>query len=255
MQSGMKTEMEITLDGIRDIQIYQNRKGYRFSADALLLYCFVNVKHADNIADLGTGSGIIGLLLGRKYSDAKVLLVELQESLYSLAEKNIIMNNLQDRVEVVLVDIKDMKKKELLRQYDLVVSNPPFRKPTTGLLSIGEEKAVARHELRLELADLAAAASHLLKARGRFCMIFHPERLFEVIDTLRRNRLEPKRIRFVHNDVNAVSKIVLIEAVKDGRAGIKVEKPLFMYNKEGEYTAEVSEMYGKNKSEARPIDM
>lgn len=255
MQTDMETEMEITLDGIRDIKIYQNRKGYRFSVDALLLYSFVNVKHADNIADLGTGSGIIGLLLGRKYSDAKVLLVELQESLYSLAEKNIVMNALQDRVEVALADIKDMKKGSLLRQYDLVVSNPPFRKPATGLLNIGEEKAVARHELRLKLADLAEVASHLLKARGRFCMIFHPERLFEVIDILRKNRLEPKRIRFVHNDVNAVSKIVLIEAVKDGRAGIKVESPLFMYNKEGEYTAEVSEMYGKNKSEARPIDM
>jgi len=251
----MQTDMETTLDGIRDIKVYQNRKGYRFSVDALLLYSFVNVKHADNIADLGTGSGIIGLLLGRKYSDAKVMLVELQESLYSLAEKNIIMNGLEDRVEVVLADIKDMKKKTPRLQYDLVVSNPPFRKPATGLLSIGEEKAVARHELRLELADLAEAASHLLKARGRFCMIFHPERLFEVIDTLRRNRLEPKRIRFVHNDINAASKIVLIEAVKDGRAGIKVENPLFMYNEKGEYTAEVSEMYGKNESEARPIDL
>ena len=107
----MQTDMETTLDGIRDIKVYQNRKGYRFSVDALLLYSFVNVKHADNIADLGTGSGIIGLLLGRKYSDAKVMLVELQESLYSLAEKNIIMNGLEDRVEVVLADIKDMKKK------------------------------------------------------------------------------------------------------------------------------------------------
>ena len=86
-------------------------------------------------------------------------------------------------------------------------------------------------------------------------MIFHPERLFEVIDTLRRNRLEPKRIRFVHNDINAASKIVLIEAVKDGRAGIKVENPLFMYNEKGEYTAEVSEMYGKHQSEARPIGL
>ena len=247
----MQTDMEITLDGIRDIKLYQNRKGYRFSVDALLLYFFVNVKHAYNIADLGTGSGIIGLLLGRKYTDAKVMLVELQKSLYSLAEKNIIMNSLEDRVEVLLADIKDIKMKTTMRQYDLVVSNPPFRKPTTGLLSIGEEKAVARHELRLELADLAEAASHLLKARGRFCMIFHPERLFEVIDTLRRNQLEPKRLRFVHNDINAVSKIVLIEAVKDGRAGIKVENPLFMYNEKGEYTAEVSEMYGRNKSGGR----
>ena len=110
---------------------------------------------------------------------------------------------------------------------------------------------MARHELRLEFADLAEAASHLLKARGRFWMIFHPERLLEVIDTLRRNRLEPKRTRFVHNDPNAGSKIVLIEAVKDGRPGLKVENPLFIYDEKGAYTAEVNEMYGKGKSETK----
>ena len=239
----MRSETETTLDGIRDIKVYQNKQGYRFSIDALLLSSFVNVKHAENIADLGTGSGIIGLLLARKYTGAKVLLVELQKSLYALAQRNIVLNNLEERVAVLLADIKDMKETAQPRSYDLVVSNPPFRKPTTGRLSLGEEKAVARHELRLEFADLAEAASHLLKARGRFSMIFHPERLLEVIDILRRNRLEPKRTRFVHNDPKAGSKIVLIEAVKEGRPGLKVESPLFIYNEKGAYTAELNEMY------------
>jgi tRNA1Val (adenine37-N6)-methyltransferase len=175
------------------------------------------------------------------------------KSLYGWLKKYY-YQRLQDRVEVVLADIKESEETPRM-QYDLVVSNPPFRKPSTGLLSIGEEKAVARHGLRLDLADLAEAASHLLKAHGRFCMIFHPERLFEVIDTLRENQLEPKRIRFVHNDILATSKIVLIEAVKDGRAGIKVENPLFMYNEKGEYTDEVSEMYGKHNSEIKPADV
>lgn len=242
----MHNEIETTLDGIRDIKVYQNKSGYRFSVDALLLSSFVNVKHVEHIADLGTGSGIIGLLLAGKYSDAKVLLVELQESLYTLAEKNITLNGMEGRVTVVLADIKEMKNIAPPLTADLVVSNPPFRKPTTGRLSTGEEKAVARHELRLNFADLAETASYLLKARGRFCMIYHPERLPEVIDTLRSNRLEPKRIRFVHNDIHAVSKMVLIEAVKGGRAGIRVEKPLFMYNEKGGYTDEVNVMYGKS---------
>lgn len=241
--------MEITLDGLRDIKIYQNKNGYRFSADALLLSSFVNVKQAKNIADLGAGSGIIGLLLARKYPDANILMVELQESLYRLAKKNIVLNALEDRIKVMCADIKDIKKITPPHCCDLVVSNPPFRKPNSGRLSVGEEKAVARHELRLSLADLARAASHLLVSRGRFCMIFHPERLFEVIDTLRLSGLEPKRIRFVHNDMHSPSKIVLIEAVKEGRAGIKVEKPLFMYNGQGAYTAEVEEMYGKSGTE------
>jgi len=251
----MHAEIETTLDGIRDIKVYQNKNGYRFSVDALLLCSFVNVKHADNIADLGTGSGIIGLLLAGKYSDAKILLVELQESLYNLAERNVLLNCMEDRVKVMLADIKDMRKTVLPMSYDLVVSNPPFRKPETGRLSPGNEKAVARHELRLKLEDLAATVSHLLKARGRFCMIFHPERLFEIIDTLRRTRLEPKRLRFVHNDIYATSKIALIEAVKDGQAGIKIEKPLFMYNEKGEYTAEVNEMYGKKRTEVKPVNV
>jgi tRNA1Val (adenine37-N6)-methyltransferase len=239
----MRPETETTLDGIRDIKIYQNKQGYRFSVDALLLSSFVNVRHAENIADLGTGSGVIGLLLARKYPEAEVLLVELQKSLYALAEKNIILNKMEKRVEVLLADIKDMKVTARPRSCDLVVSNPPFRKPTTGLLSFGEEKAVARHELRLEFADLAEAASHLLKARGRFSLIFHPERLLEVIDILRGNQLEPKRVRFVHNDTGAVSKIVLIEAVKEGRPGLKVESPLFIYDEKGKYTTELNEMY------------
>jgi len=251
----MRIEMETTLDGIRDIKVYQNKSGYRFSADALLLHSFVNVRHADNIADLGTGSGIIGLLLARKYPDADILLVELQESLYALAERNILLNGMEERVKVVRADVKDMKNIASPLTYDLVVSNPPFRKPTSGRLSLGEEKAVARHELRLKFADLAETASYLLRARGRFSLIFHPERFLEVIDTLRGSRLEPKRIRFVHNDLESSSKIVLIEAVKDGRAGIKVEKPLFMYNEKGGYTEEVNAMYGGRHSEGRARDV
>jgi len=238
---------EITLDGIRDIKVYQNREGYRFSVDAVLLSAFVNMRHARQIADLGTGSGIIGLLLARKYTGAKITLVELQQSLYRLAVRNIAMNDLSGRVEAVLCDIRQVKEMFTYMSYDLVVSNPPFRRPATGRLSVGEERAIARHELALQLSDLALAASYLLKVKGRFFMIYHPERLLEVFDTFRQNRLEPKRIRFVHNDVTAGSKIVLIEAVREGNPGIKIEKPLYIYNEDGSYTDEVSAMYGDGR--------
>lgn len=238
---------EITLDGIRDIKVYQNREGYRFSVDAVLLSAFVNMRHARQIADLGTGSGIIGLLLARKYTGAKITLVELQQSLYRLAVRNIAMNDLSGRVEAVLCDIRQVKEMFTYMSYDLVVSNPPFRRPATGRLSVGEERAIARHELALQLSDLALAASYLLKVKGRFFMIYHPERLLEVFDTFRQNRLEPKRIRFVHNDITAGSKIVLIEAVREGNPGIKIEKPLYIYNEDGSYTDEVSAMYGDGR--------
>jgi tRNA1Val (adenine37-N6)-methyltransferase len=237
--------VETTLDGVRDIRVCQHRYGYRFSVDALLLYSFVNVRHAFEIADLGAGSGIIGLLLAKKYEEAKVLLVELQEGLFHLARKNIELNNLGERVTAMLSDISLVAEKVGGMSFDLVVSNPPFRKPTSGRISLGEERAVARHEIMLRLPDLIEDSSRLLRARGRFFMIYHPERVMELMDTLRARRLEPKRLRFVHNDPSMVSKIVLVEAVKGGRAGIKIEKPLFIYRKDGSYTREVEEMYGK----------
>ncbi|MEJ2696193.1 MAG: hypothetical protein P8013_06055 [Candidatus Sulfobium sp.] len=162
-----------------------------------------------------------------------------------MAEKNIELNGLGKRVTAVLSDINHIVEKARGMSCDLVVSNPPFRKTTSGRLSLGEERAVARHEIRLSLPELADAASRLLRARGRFYIIYHPERFVELMDTLRANHLEPKRVRFVHNDPLAVSKIVLVEAVKEGRAGIKIQKPLFIYRKDGSYTSEVEEMYGK----------
>lgn len=235
--------METTLDGIRDVKLYQRKDGYRFSVDALLLYSFVNVKYVKDAVDLGTGSGVIGLLLARKYPGARVLLVELQQTLYRLAKRNVELNGLGDRVSAVLRDISSLPGVYPAMSYDLAVSNPPFRKPTSGRLSLGEERAVARHELRLRLPELAKSASHLLRARGRFFMIYHPERVIEMIGTLRAEHLEPKRIRFVHNDIDSVSKMVLVEAVKGGKAGLKVERPLLLYRKDGSYTAEVKAMY------------
>ena len=235
--------MKTTLDGIRDIKLYQNKNGYRFSIDALLLYSFVNVKHAKEIVDLGAGSGIIGILLARKYTESKVFLVELQKTLYRLAEKNISINGLDDSVNAVMADIKEIKRTLEPMSCDIVVTNPPFRKPRSGLLNNREEKAVARHEIRIGLKELGESASYLLRARGRFFMIFHPERVLEVVDILRRVHLEPKRIRFVYNDLGAESKMFLVEAVKEGRAGMKIEKPLFIYNKDGSYTKEVEKIY------------
>ncbi len=243
--------MTVTLDGIRDIKLYQNRDGYRFSVDAVLLYAFVTVKHAKKIVDLGAGSGVIGLLLAKKYTRASVLLVELQKSLFTIAEKNIIINALENRVSALCSDIRTLQQELLPRSYDMVVANPPFRRPKSGRISVGEEKAVARHELAVNLTALAETSSHLLRARGRFYMIFHPERILEVVDTLRVRQLEPKRLRFVHNDIRTESKIMLIEAVKGGRPGMKIEKPLYIYDSNGFYTDEVRDIYGFERSVSR----
>ncbi len=252
-----------TLNSIRDIRIYQNKNGYRFSVDALLLFSFINLPRVKKIADLGAGSGIIGILLAKKYPESEGTLIELQASLAKLAKRNIILNNLAERVKVIKADVKEFGVKSLelkydnhfrfkthnselitLNSFDLVVSNPPFRKTNTGLLSIGDEKAIARHEIKLSLKDLLKASSSLLKHHGRLCIIHLPERLTEIIGTMKENGLEPKRLRFVHSHTYSEAKMVLIEAVKGGRTGLKTKKPLFIYNEDGTYTDEMRDIYG-----------
>ncbi|MFZ5996462.1 MAG: tRNA1(Val) (adenine(37)-N6)-methyltransferase [Nitrospirota bacterium] len=258
----------VTHDFLRDVQIYQHKDGYRFSVDALLIYSFVNLSHAKSIADLGAGSGVIGLLLAKKYPESKVALIELQEGLARLAEKNVAVNKLEDRVKVINTDIKELFKwhaatmdlqskgiredskgdaaydyGSLIGKYDLVVSNPPYRRVTSGKISPGDERAIARHEVKLPLPELAKAASLLLKHNGRFAMVHLPERLIEIIVALQGNGMEPKRLRFVHSKVDAEAKMILIEAVKGARPGLVVEKPLLIYKDDGSYTEEMQELY------------
>ena len=237
--------METTLDTIRDIKLYQPKRGYRFSLDALLLFSFVNLKRVSKIADLGAGSGVVGLLLSKRYPNSHVTLIELQEGLYKLAEKNISINGLEERVTAVKEDIRTLAKTVPSTHYDLIVSNPPFRKPLTGLISEEKERAVARHEINLKLHELLSAASSLLRHHGRFCLIHLPERLAELIERLRASDMEPKRMRFVHSKKSTEAKMVLVEAVKGARAGLEVEPPLFIYDERGSYTGELRKIFGQ----------
>ncbi len=235
--------MDITLDSIRDIRLYQSKKGYRFSVDALLLFDFVNLKNIERIGDLGAGSGIVGILLAKKYPDAEVILFEIQDSLAALAEKNIVLNNLEGRVTVMKTDIRGIKQFQGLHSFDLLVSNPPFRRLKSGRISDGEEKAIARHEISLKLYNLVDIASFLLKTRGRLCMVYHPARLVELLTVLNKKKLEAKRLRFIHSDISSESKMLLLEVAQGGKGGLRIDKPLYIYKDNGEYTDEVIKIY------------
>jgi tRNA1Val (adenine37-N6)-methyltransferase len=240
-----------TLDFLRDIKIHQNKKGYRFSVDALLLAAFSERPAAKNIADFGTGSGIIGLLLAMKCPGAKVKLIELQDSLAMLAERNIALNRLEERVGVIRMDIRSLLSDKgfgpsALRplSFDLVVSNPPYRRINSGLINPDDEKAIARHEILLSLEDLVKAGAALLKHHGRLCIIHLPERLSEIISVMKDKGLEVKRVRCVHSTASSDAKMLLIDAAKGARAGMKIEKPLIIYNEDGSYTDEMQGYYG-----------
>ncbi len=238
----------LTLDSICGIKIYQNKKGYRFSVDSLLVFSFVKLSHAKKIADLGAGSGIIGLLLARKYQDSRVYLVELQKGLYENCKKNIEVNGLTERVTALNEDIRLIAKGKVIQgleenSFDLIVSNPPFRKVKTGKISPEGERALARHEILMELKDLLKASYRLLKIGGRLCFIYLPERLVEVFINLRNTGLEPKRIRFIHSKLNEEARMVLIEAAKERKPGVIIEQPFIIYNEDGTYTAEMASIY------------
>ncbi len=239
--------MEVTLDHIRDVKIYQSKAGYRFSVDPLLVSHFVDMPVVGKIADLGAGSGVIGLLLARKYRDARVTLFELQKSLASMAERNVLLNSLEKRVKVITTDLRDLRGFSLhsvkMGSFDIAVSNPPFRKEESGFLSAGEEKAIARHEIALKLPELVSAARALLRSKGRFFLIYHPGRLAELANVLKEKGMEIKRLRFIHSHAASEAKMVLVEAVSGGRVGLKVERPLFIYDEKGEYTEEMLSLY------------
>jgi tRNA1Val (adenine37-N6)-methyltransferase len=236
--------MDVTLDSIRDIRLYQPKNGYRFSVDSLLLFDFVNLRKAKSIADLGAGSGIIGILLAGKYPEASVDLFELQDNLAGIAEKNVILNRCEDRVRVIKCDLRELQAAPSAHpRYDLVVSNPPFRRLKSGRLNSEEEKAIARHEITLRLHECINAASALLRNRGRLCMIYNPFRLSELLNVMRGKGIEAKRMRFVHSTTSSEAKMVLLEAVQGGRVGLKVEGPLYVYREDGGYTEEMERIY------------
>lgn len=183
-------------------------------------------------------------MLAKKYPRAEVTLIEFQKGLIELAGRNIVVNELQDRVKAHHLDIRRFPAG--LGQFDIAVSNPPFRKPHSGLLNEDAERSVARHEIEITLKELLIGASSILRARGRFCLIYHPLRLAELIGGLEAVNLEAKRLRFVHGSSEAEAKMVLVEAVKGGKGGIKVERPLFIYGEDGAYTDEMRRIYGED---------
>ncbi len=245
----MKGSEGLTTDSIsfygKIVKVLQKRDGYRFAIDALLLADFVKAKAEDNIIDLGTGTGIIALLLASRFPSAKVTGIELQKSLFLLAQRNVKLNRFDARAFIERLPIADTPMRFKRENFDCIVSNPPYRRLMSGRINPEEEKAIARHELKTSLEEIIRAGEYLLNKRGRLYLIYLPERLTELIYHLKRYMLEPKRIRPVYSREGEDAVFILIEAVKAGREGMKIERPLYIYDKSGDYTEDVKKIYGR----------
>ncbi len=223
--------------------VRQPSRGYRFTVDSVILAHFVTPSSKSRIVDLGSGSGIIPLVLAYRHPDTQIAGVEIQKNLAALARENIDLNRLAHRVTMIHGDMKDRGIREKLGRASLVVSNPPYTPLSSGRINPDPEKAVARHEIAITLKALVETASALLVPLGKFSVIVPCGRLSELLETLQGESFSPARIRFVHPLKQEPAKRVLVESVKGGQGGAEECPPLFIYEKHGGYSGDMEEMF------------
>lgn len=244
----MRTELK---DGERlddlhrnGFQIIQNERLFCFGMDAVLLSGFAQVKEGGRALDLGTGTGIIPILLAAKTKGEYFAGLEISALSADMARRSVLHNGLEKRIEIIQGDIKEAGELFAPASFDTVTSNPPYMIGQHGLTNPDIEKAAARHEIFCTLEDVVRAAARLVRPGGKFYMVHRPFRLAEIIRTLSEYKLEPKRMRLVYPYVDREPNMVLIEAMRGGKPRMTVEKPLIVYEKPGVYTPEITEIYG-----------
>lgn len=225
-------------------QIIQNKEKFCFGMDAVLLSGFAKVNPGELVLDLGTGTGIIPILLEAKTQGEHFSALEIQEESADMARRSVELNHLQDKIDIVTGDIKEASKIFGKSKFDVVTCNPPYMNDLHGIKNPELPKAIARHEVCCSLEDVVREASLLLKPGGTFYMVHRPHRLVEIINMLSKYNLEPKRIKFVHPYVDREANMVLIGAVRGGKSMVKLEAPIIVFQEDGTYSAEITEIYG-----------
>jgi tRNA1Val (adenine37-N6)-methyltransferase len=237
--------MELTTDTFFNgrIIVKQSRTGYRYSIDAVILAGHVRPRPEDRMVDLGTGCGIIPLILGCRYPGIKIYGVEIQEELATIARSNVEANCLGHQVEIMSMDMQTLKPATLSGPVDMVVSNPPFYRISSGRINPDDQRAIARHELKVTLKGLLEAAERVLKTAGKFVCIYGCDRLVDLFACMRTCRIEPKFMRPIYSRAGTDARLALVEGVKLGNAGLMTGPPLFIYQENGDYTDEIQRMF------------
>ena len=245
----MRTDVEIRAnERVDDLHrngyvILQDAKRFCFGIDAVILSGFARVKKGECALDLGTGTGIIPILLEGRTKGEHFTGLEIQEESAEMARRSVALNDLEQKVDIVTGDIKQAGDLFGGSVFDVVTSNPPYMNEGGGLQNPSDAKAIARHEILCTLEDVVKNAAKVLKPAGRFYMVHRPQRLTDIICTLRQYGLEPKRLRFVHSYVEKPPTMVLVEAVRGGKPMLKAEPPLVIYEKVNVYTKEIYDIY------------
>lgn len=227
---------------MKGLKLIQDTTGFCFGIDAVLLANFAKVKKGANVCDLGTGTGIIPILIAGKSEAKNIVGVEIQEEVYEMATRSVKLNDLDDRVKIVNADIKTIDTELEVHGYHVVTSNPPYMHEG-GIKNPNDKKMISRHEVKCTLEDVIRAASRLTMPKGKFFMIHRPIRLVDISTLGRKYNLEPKQIQFVHPRAGKAPNLVLVEFVKDGRPELKILDPLYVYGEDGNYTQQIRDIY------------
>ena len=246
--------MEITLKEneriddleFKNLKIIQNKEGFCFGIDSVLLSDFAKtISNNSKVIDLGTGTGILPILLSAKTKNTSFVGVEIQKDVAQMAKRSVKLNNLENTIEIINISILDLREKYKKGSFDAVVTNPPYKKINTGIINENDKKLISRHEITASLNDFLEIASYLLKDFGVFFMVHRPERLVDILSLMRKNNIEPKKIKFVYPNKNKITNMVLIKGVKNGKPFLEFDENLYVYSEDGKYTNEILRIYNK----------
>ncbi len=230
--------------GYNNLKIYQDTNMFNFSLDSVLLPNFVSLNaKCKKILDIGTGNAVIPIILSTK-TQAHIDGVEIQEKVYKLAQKSILYNHLDKQISLYNEDIKEYKNRVESDQYDVITCNPPFFKvQELSRKNDSEYKVIARHEVKLNLDEIFTVCKKLLKNNGVVAMVHRPERLVEILDTMKKYNIQPKKIQFIYPKPDMAANILLIEGSKNGKPGIKILPPIYTHEENGEYTEQIKKYF------------
>ena len=231
---------------LNNLKIIQNKKGFCFGIDSILLSDFAKeLKKNAKVLDLGTGTGIISILLCEKTNLKEIIGIEVQKDVYEMAKRSIKLNGLENKFKIINENILNLNNIFEKNSIDVIVTNPPYKKENTGIINDNQKKLISKHEVTANLEDFIKISKDLLKDKGEFYMVHRPERLVDILSLMRKYKIEPKVLRMVYSTENKPPKLILIKGVKNAKEFLKVEKNLYIYDNKGNYTEEIKRIYNK----------
>lgn len=246
MKINLKENERIDDLEFKGYKIIQNKDGFCFGIDSVLLSDFAkNIKNNSKVMDLGTGTGILCILLSGKTKLKQIVGVEVQKEVANMAKRSVKLNSLENKIEILNENILNLEKIYEKGSFDAIVTNPPYKKLNTGIQNLNDKKLISRHEITADLEDFIKISKKMLKDKGEFYMVHRPERLADIICLMRKYKIEPKLIRFVAPNVDKEPNLVLIKGIKNAKSFLKFEKILYVYDENGNYTDEILKIYNK----------